>query len=184
MPTDAPEADGTLAWDSTTMVVVEVAAGDATVIGWPPWRLLELPLTRLLGATHESVPVYGSGGFTTYHDTRLAAQLNHWVQGQHIPRVKIKIGESWGREVARDLHRVRAARQVIGPGTELYVDANGAYTRQQAVRIGGALAEHGVGWFEEPVSSDDLTGCASSGTRCCATSRRASTATTCRTSPG
>lgn len=102
--------------------------------------------------------MYGSGGFTTYHDTHLAAQLNGWVHGQHIPRVKIKIGESWGRAIARDLHRVSAARQVIGPQTELYVDANGAYTRKQAIRVGGALAEHDVSWFEEPVSSDDLDG--------------------------
>jgi len=121
-------------------------------------RLLELPLVHLLGAARPEVPVYGSGGFTTYHDTHLAAELNGWVHGQGIPRVKIKIGESWGRAVPRDLSRVRAARQVIGPQAELYVDANGAYTRKQAVRVGHALAEHGVGWFEEPVSSDDLTG--------------------------
>jgi hypothetical protein len=87
-----------------------------------------------------------------------AAQLNGWVHGQHIPHVKIKIGEGWGREVTRDLHRVRSARHVVGPDAELYVDANGAYTRKQAVRVGHALAEHGAGWFEEPVSSDDLTG--------------------------
>jgi L-alanine-DL-glutamate epimerase-like enolase superfamily enzyme len=218
VPTDAPEADGTLAWSSTTMVIAEVTADETTGTGWtygPPavgefvrdqlapllegrsaldipaahdamcravrnagrpgvaacavsavdialWdlkaRLLELPLARLLGVCREEVPVYGSGGFTTYHDTHLAAQLNGWVHGQHIPRVKIKIGESWGREVPRDLARVRAARQVIGPEAELYVDANGAYTRKQAIRVGRALAELGVGWFEEPVSSDDLTG--------------------------
>jgi L-alanine-DL-glutamate epimerase-like enolase superfamily enzyme len=218
VPADAPEADSTLAWDSTTVVIAEVSAGDATGTGWtygPPavgdflsghlaplvegmsaldipavhdamsrsvrnagrpgiagcaisaldialWdlkaRLLELPLVRLLGACRERVPVYGSGGFTTYHDTHMAAQLNGWVHGQHIPRVKIKIGEGWGREVTRDLHRVRAARHVIGEHAELYVDAGGGYTRKQAVRVGHALAEHGVGWFEEPVSSDDLTG--------------------------
>ncbi|MFJ9538408.1 enolase C-terminal domain-like protein [Streptomyces sp. NPDC101225] len=218
VPTDAPEADGTLAWSSTTMVIVEVAADETSGTGWtygPPavgafvrdqlapllegrsaldvpaahdamcrtvrnagrpgiagcavsavdialWdlkaRLLGLPLARLLGVCREQVPVYGSGGFTTYHDTHLAAQLNGWVHGQHIPRVKIKIGENWGREVSRDLARVRAARHVIGPEAELYVDANGAYTRKQAVRVGRALADLGVGWFEEPVSSDDLQG--------------------------
>ncbi|MGW2381122.1 enolase C-terminal domain-like protein [Streptomyces sp. NPDC001658] len=218
VPTDAPEADGTLSWDTTTVVIAEVSAGDASGTGWTYgpaavgdflhehlgplvegrdaldipalhdtmcrsvrnagrpgiaacaisaldialWdlkaRLLELPLARLLGVARDTVPVYGSGGFTTYHDTHLAAQLNGWVHGQHIPRVKIKIGEAWGRAVTRDLARVRAARQVIGTEAELYVDANGAYTRKQAVRVGHALAEHGVGWFEEPVSSDDLTG--------------------------
>lgn len=218
VPTDAPEADATLTWDSTTIVVTEVTAGDATGTGWtygPPavgdflrehlaplvegrdalhipatheamcrsvrnagrpgiaacaisaldialWdlkaRLLELPLAQLLGTFRERVPVYGSGGFTTYDDRHMAAQLGGWVHGQQIPRVKIKIGESRGRSVPRDLARVRAARQVIGPHAELYVDANGAYTRKQAIRVGGALAESGVDWFEEPVSSDDLTG--------------------------
>ncbi|WP_030667742.1 enolase C-terminal domain-like protein [Streptomyces sp. NRRL B-1347] len=123
-------------------------------------RLLEVPLVRLLGAARADVPVYGSGGFTTYHATHLAAQLNGWVHGQHIPRVKIKVGEDWGRAAARDIARVRAARQVIGRQAELYVDANGGYTRKQAVRVGRVLAEHGVGWFEEPVSSDDLRGLA------------------------
>jgi L-alanine-DL-glutamate epimerase-like enolase superfamily enzyme len=122
-------------------------------------RLLQLPLARLIGSVRDEVPVYGSGGFTTYHDTHLATQLSGWVHGQNIPRVKIKIGESWGRAAQRDLARVRHAREVIGPHTELYVDANGAYTRKQAVRLGRALAaEYGVGWYEEPVSSDDLAG--------------------------
>ncbi|MFI7500022.1 enolase C-terminal domain-like protein [Streptomyces sp. NPDC049687] len=218
VPTDAPEADGTLAWDSTTVVVAEVTAGDTAGLGWtygPPavgafldghlapqvegrdafaipalhetlvrsvrnagragiascaisaldlalWdlkaRLLGLPLARLLGTAVEEVPVYGSGGFTTYDDSRLADQLHDWVHVRHIPRAKIKIGEDRGRAVDRDLERVRAARRVVGPDTELYVDANGAYTRKQAVRVGRALTEWGVGWFEEPVSSDDLTG--------------------------
>ncbi|MGW2342477.1 enolase C-terminal domain-like protein [Streptomyces sp. NPDC001661] len=218
VPTDAPEADATLAWDSTTIVFVEAKACGLTGIGWtyaPPaaadlvrhqlaplvegrdafdtpaahvaqcqgvrdagrpgiagcaisavdlalWdlkaRLMDLPLVRLLGAARDTVPVYGSGGFTTYHDSHLAAQLSGWVHGQHIPRVKIRIAEACGRAVPRDLQRVRSARQVIGTDAELYVDAGGGYNRKQAVRVGEALVTHGVGWFEEPVSSDDLTG--------------------------
>ncbi|MBT2387766.1 enolase C-terminal domain-like protein [Streptomyces sp. ISL-11] len=217
-PTDAPEADGTIAWDSVTVVVVEVRSGTTTGLGWTYaaadtasaatgllrdrvlgrdvfdvagaheamvravrnagrqgmvgcavsavdialWdlkaRLLGLPLARLIGAVHETVPLYGSGGFTTYHDTHLATQLTGWVHGQGIPRVKIKIGESWGTATERDLDRVRRARRTIGPHAALYVDANGAYTRKQAVRVGRALADMGVAWFEEPVSSDDLEG--------------------------
>ena len=34
IPTDAPESDGTLRWDATTIVVVEVRAGDRTGIGY------------------------------------------------------------------------------------------------------------------------------------------------------
>ncbi|MFG2497726.1 enolase C-terminal domain-like protein [Streptomyces sp. NPDC048441] len=220
VPADAPEADGTLAWESTTIVIAEVTAGGSTGTGWTYapastvqlmaeqlvpavtgldaldipaahgamtrairdtgrsgaaacavsaidialWdlkaRLLEIPLVRLLGAARDDVPVYGSGGFTTYHDTHLEAQLNGWVHGQHIPRVKIRIGEDWGRAASRDVQRVRAARDVIGTRAELYVDASGGYARKQAIRVGQVLAEHGVGWFQEPVRAADLQGLA------------------------
>lgn len=120
--------------------------------------LHETPLSRLLGRVREQVPVYGSGGFTSLDDTRLAEQLDGWVRDRGIPRVKIKIGESWGSEPTRDLARVELTRRVIGGDCELYVDANGAYRVGQAARVGARLAEHGVTWFEEPVSSDDLDG--------------------------
>jgi L-alanine-DL-glutamate epimerase-like enolase superfamily enzyme len=120
-------------------------------------RLLDVPLARLFGAVHESVPVYGSGGFTTYSDARLTQQLESWTK-QRIPRVKIKIGESWGTKETRDLDRIAQAREVIGPDVELYVDANGGYQRKQAIRLANAMREWDVRWFEEPVSSDDLDG--------------------------
>ena len=50
-----------------------------------------------------SVPVYGSGGFTTYDDGTTPNQLRTWVDDWAIPRVKIKIGESWGTDPGRDL---------------------------------------------------------------------------------
>lgn len=217
VPTDAPEADGTYAWQQTTMIVVQVRAGDQLGTGWTygsmavaalirqtlaplligrrchrtgavwsamvaelrnigrpglgamavsavdcaVWdlkaRTLGLPLHELLGAPVDAVPLYGSGGFTSYTDEQTTAQLRGWVD-QGLPRVKIKIGESWGSRVDRDLERVRLAREVIGPETELFVDANGGYTEGQAVRVGHQLDELGVTWFEEPVSSDDLAG--------------------------
>ncbi|MBE1592080.1 enolase C-terminal domain-like protein [Nonomuraea angiospora] len=121
-------------------------------------RLLGVPLVRLFGAAREEVPLYGSGGFTTYDDEATTAQLAGWVHGQGIARVKIKIGESSGTCPERDLHRVALARRVIGERAELYVDANGAYTAKQAVRVAERMREHEVTWFEEPVSSDDLAG--------------------------
>jgi L-alanine-DL-glutamate epimerase-like enolase superfamily enzyme len=121
-------------------------------------RLLDLPLHKLLGAAHDAVPVYGSGGFTTYDERQLRTQLSDWVVGQSIPRVKIKIGESCGTMVDRDLARVRQARDLLGPDVDLYVDANGGYPVGQAVRVAAALDDLGVTWYEEPVSSDDLAG--------------------------
>ena len=102
--------------------------------------------------------MYGSGGFTSYTDDELATQLGGWVEAG-IPRVKLKVGTAWGSREERDVERVAVARGAIGPNAELYVDANGAYGRKQAVRLAHGFADiGGVTWFEEPVSSDDLRG--------------------------
>jgi L-alanine-DL-glutamate epimerase-like enolase superfamily enzyme len=116
-------------------------------------RLLEVPLVRLFGQMRPALPIYGSGGFTTYSIEELQKQLGGWSK-KKIPRVKMKIG----RDAAADVARVAAARAAIGDEVELFVDANGAYSRKQAVAQAEEFAEHGVTWFEEPVSSDDLEG--------------------------
>ncbi|WP_030862441.1 enolase C-terminal domain-like protein [Streptomyces sp. NRRL S-37] len=138
-----------------------IAAGAVSAVDTALWdlkaRLLDLPLVRLLGAAREEVAVYGSGGLTPYDDAQLEEQLRGW-SGQGIDRVKIKVAESWGRDESRDLHRTVLARRTVGDTAELYVDANGGYTRKQAVRMAASLAGLGVTWLEEPVSSDDLTG--------------------------
>ncbi|WP_051733123.1 enolase C-terminal domain-like protein [Kitasatospora phosalacinea] len=220
VPTDRPEADGTLAWDATTLILVEAASGPVTGLGWTYgapataalvreplartvlgrdaldtagayeamrralrnagrpglgtyalsavdlalWdlaaRLLDVPLVGLLGGRPRPVEVYGSGGFTTYPDRVTERQLRGWVEEQGIPRVKIKIGESWGGHPERDLARISAARTAIGPDAALYVDANGAFTAKRAIRLAEAFAGEGVTWFEEPVPSDDPAGLA------------------------
>jgi L-alanine-DL-glutamate epimerase-like enolase superfamily enzyme len=212
VPTDEPESDGTLAWDSTTIVVVEITAGGRTGLGYTytdpsaaalindtladvvtglpadrcgqvwqsvvrasrnlgrpglastalsaidiaTWdlkaRLLELPLAALLPQYREAVPVYGSGGFTSYSLPTLERQLAGWV-ADGMTQVKMKIG----RDPEQDPSRVRAARAAIGDA-ELFADANGAWTRKQALRWADELAEFGVTWLEEPVTSDDLDG--------------------------
>ena len=213
IPTDAPESDGTLAWDSTTLVLVQVRAGAHTGVGYTyagpaaaalvsgklagvvegrdahtpaaSWaamqhavrnlgkpglvaeavsavdvalwdlhaRLLDVPLMVAIGAVHDGTPVYGSGGFTSYDDKQLADQLSNWAQAG-IPRVKMKVG----RDPERDAQRLKVARKAIGDDVELFVDANGAYTRKQALAWADRFAERDVRWFEEPVSSDDLEG--------------------------
>jgi L-alanine-DL-glutamate epimerase-like enolase superfamily enzyme len=214
VPADAPEADGTLSWGSTTVVLVQASAGGHTGLGYsyaagaaaplvremladavvgcnalsPPaawsrmrravrnigypgvassaisavdvalWdlkaRLLGVALSTLLGCVRERVPVYGSGGFTSYSAEQMQRQLTGWVQ-QGIMAVKMKVGS----EPDRDPERVQHARGVIGENVSLFVDANGAYSRKQALALADTFAEEsGVSWFEEPVSSDDLEG--------------------------
>jgi L-alanine-DL-glutamate epimerase-like enolase superfamily enzyme len=116
-------------------------------------RILELPLHRLLGTARASVPVYGSGGFTSYSVEELCGQLSGWAN-LGIEHVKMKVG----REPELDGERVGEARAAIGRDVALFVDANGAYDRKLALELGERFWEHGVTWFEEPVSSDDLAG--------------------------
>ncbi len=117
-------------------------------------RLLALPLVDAIGRARESVPVYGSGGFCNYPLDRLREQLGGWV-ADGIPRVKLKVG----RHPADDPLRLDAVREEIGDDAELFVDANGAFSRQEALAWADRYAlEWGVSWFEEPVSSADLTG--------------------------
>ncbi len=116
-------------------------------------RLLDVPLTTLLPASHDRVPVYGSGGFCSYADARLAEQLGGWV-AQGLTRVKMKLG----RDPERDPHRLSVARDAIGDA-ELMVDANGAFGAKEAIRWAERYVdEWDVRWFEEPVSSADPDG--------------------------
>jgi len=116
-------------------------------------KLLDLPLVTLLGQMRSGIPIYGSGGFTSYSDRQLREQLSGWVE-HGIPRVKMKIG----RNASDDVRRVQLARSAIGDEAELFVDANGAYSRKQALAQAQAFRDAAVSWFEEPVSSDDLAG--------------------------
>ena len=216
IPTTLPEADGTISWNSTTMLLVEAVADSGergvgysyasataahvvrehlndAVVGRPiddvgaAWRamvdavrnvgrpgiaataisavdiaLWDLKarvagqaLFRLLGPYRQEVPIYGSGGFTSYSEAELAEQLGGWAD-EGIPAVKMKIGKDWGTKPKEDVARVEIALRAVGSDTKLMVDANGAYTVKQAIDQAAHFAELGVDWFEEPVSSDQL----------------------------
>lgn len=116
-------------------------------------RVLGVPIASLIGGAREAVPAYGSGGFTSYTIERLQRQLAGWIE-EGITRVKMKVG----RDACEDVRRVAAARAAIGPGAELFVDANGAYPRHVALDQAARFDSQRVTWFEEPVSSDDVEG--------------------------
>lgn len=115
-------------------------------------KYLKAPLWRILPAARQSVAVYGSGGFTSYDERQLADQLKGWAaEGCQWTKMKV------GREASRDVSRVAFASEAIGD-VHLFVDANGAYSRKQAIKFAEEFSALGVSWFEEPVSSDDLEG--------------------------
>ncbi len=122
-------------------------------------HLLDVSLTGLFGQCRREIPVYGSGGFTTLTEAELEKQVDWW-RAAGCTAMKIKIGEAGGGDIDRDLERVRQLAKFAGDDAELMVDANGGYTIGQARRVGAALDDLGVTWFEEPVSSDDTGGLA------------------------
>jgi L-alanine-DL-glutamate epimerase-like enolase superfamily enzyme len=132
---------------STAISAVDTALWDLKA------RLLDLPLTVLLGRVRDRVALYGSGGFTSYTNEMLTRQLAGWVQ-EGIPRVKMKVG----RYPDTDPLRVQVARNAIGNAAKLFVDGNGAWTSADALRMAACFEAHAVSWFEEPVSPDDLAG--------------------------
>src|SRR5947209_13064691 len=116
-------------------------------------RLLGASVINVLGRMRDSVTAYGSGGFTSYSEKQLVDQMTCWA-GEGLTGVKMKIG----REPDQDVARAAAVRKGIGGEVQLFVDANGAYTRKQALRKAEQFADLDVSWFEEPVSSDDRHG--------------------------
>jgi L-alanine-DL-glutamate epimerase-like enolase superfamily enzyme len=117
-------------------------------------RLAGQALVDVLPRAHDEVPIYGSGGFCSYSLERLVEQLGGWVE-DGIPRVKMKLG----RHPDQDPVRLDAAREAIGDDTEFFVDANGAFSRKEALGWAERYARNwGVSWFEEPVSSADFEG--------------------------
>jgi L-alanine-DL-glutamate epimerase-like enolase superfamily enzyme len=116
-------------------------------------KILGVPLVKVFGQVHDSMPVYGSGGFTSYTNRQLEDQLGGWVS-DGISMVKMKIG----RDPVADIDRVCHARAAIGSRPKLFIDANGAYGRKQALQEAEEFTKYNISWFEEPVSSDDLEG--------------------------
>lgn len=137
--------DGSRGIASIAISALDVALWDLKA------RLMNCSVADLLGRAQSSVAVYGSGGFTTYSNQQLANQFSGWV-AEGIRSVKMKIGT----HPDADLDRVRAARDAIGEKSELFVDANGAFTARQALWFAEHFAALNVVWFEEPVSSDHL----------------------------
>jgi L-alanine-DL-glutamate epimerase-like enolase superfamily enzyme len=132
---------------SAAISAVDMAAWDLKA------RLLGLPLVELLGRARAEIPAYGSGGFTSYPLEKLYEQMHGWA-AEGFSMMKMKIG----RRPEKDTERVRTAREAIGDDAELFVDANGAYARKQALAFACEFAQWNVTWFEEPVTSDDLEG--------------------------
>jgi len=116
-------------------------------------KVAGLPVHRLLGGMgRREVPVYAAsvnwGG-----DELMDGELDRYLE-KGFPRIKVKIA----KPVKDACRRIERLRRRAGDGIELCVDANWAYTLEEAVEVGRALTDNGYFWFEEPVRPEDEGG--------------------------
>jgi L-alanine-DL-glutamate epimerase-like enolase superfamily enzyme len=113
------------------------------------------PLHRLFGACRERVWTYASGGlWLSASIDELVEEAGGFVEAG-FRAMKIRLGSP---KISDDVERVRAVREAIGADIELMGDANQGLEVKQAIRLGRALQEFDLSWFEEPVSYMDLDG--------------------------
>ena len=122
-------------------------------------KALGLPLYKLLGPYTDSVPIYGSGGWTNLGQENLVDEMVGYVE-QGIKRVKMKVGKDFGRSEREDIQRLAAVRKAVGNDVAVYIDANNGYYPKQAIYMAREFEQFQVGWFEEPVLADDIRGLA------------------------
>ncbi len=118
-----------------------------------------VPLYKLLGPYTDTVPIYGSGGWTNFTEKELIAEMVGYVE-QGIKQVKMKVGKDFGKAEREDIQRLAAVRKAVGDDVIIYIDANNGYYPKQAIYMAKTFEQYQVSWFEEPVVPDDIQGLA------------------------
>jgi L-alanine-DL-glutamate epimerase-like enolase superfamily enzyme len=122
-------------------------------------KIVDLPLYRLLGGNRTSVPVYASGGWTSYSDDQLVDEMRDMV-AQGYTHIKFKVGVDGAANPRRDAVRVRKVRDAVGPDIRLLLDANNCWDAATAVKFANTVRECDILLLEEPVLADDIPGLA------------------------
>lgn len=117
-------------------------------------RRLGLPLWKMAGGAGDRCRAYCGGIDLNFALDKLLASVRGYLE-RGFDGVKIKVGKP---DLAEDVARVRAVRDLLGPDRALMVDANYALSVPQAIAAARAFAPFGLLWFEEPTIPDDYTG--------------------------
>lgn len=122
-------------------------------------KIFEVPLYRLLGGNQSEVPVYASGGWTSYTDEELVEEISGMVADGYR-MVKFKVGVEGGHNLRRDYARVAAVREAVGPDVGIMLDANNCWDAATGVQFANRVRDLDIMWLEEPVPADDIPGLA------------------------
>ncbi|WP_104805945.1 mandelate racemase/muconate lactonizing enzyme family protein [Blautia marasmi] len=121
-------------------------------------KILDIPLYKLMGGDQTKVPVYGSGGWTSYTDDELVAEMKSLVEDEHYNMIKFKVGVEGGNNLRRDVERVRKVREAVGPEIGIMLDANNCWDAATGARFANRVKDYDIMFLEEPVFADDIPG--------------------------
>ncbi|MEM8869279.1 MAG: mandelate racemase/muconate lactonizing enzyme family protein [Pseudomonadota bacterium] len=112
------------------------------------------PLWQMAGGAARSCGAYAGGIDLNFPLDKLLRQTEGYL-ARGFDGVKIKVGRP---ELADDLTRAAAVRELLGPERAFMVDANYGMQVDQAVAAAEGFAPLDLLWFEEPIDPDDFTG--------------------------
>ena len=115
------------------------------------------PLHRFLGAKKDWAAIYKGGGSLLLTDEELVDDMTRYVREGNTT-VKFKVGSDWGRDMMRDVERLRLVREAVGPDIGIAVDGNQVWEVEDAVHFADLIRPYEPEWFEEPIHSHDMNG--------------------------
>ncbi len=143
---------------STALSGVDIALWDLK------GKILGQPVYRLLGGAHRRrLRVYANGWYTNPGSPELNAQEAEKVVGMGYTALKF---DPFGQEnyytipaaeaqLAED--RVAAVRAAVGPEVDILIEAHAKFCPSTAIQIGKRLEKYRPFWYEEPVSSENIS---------------------------
>ena len=121
-------------------------------------KTLGIPVRQMLGGFRDRMPAYASDGFWYSLPLDTLADNARKAVAQGFQALKLRVGNEPHPE--REVARVRAVREAVGPDVSIMVDATESWTVDRAMRTGRALQEAGIVWLEDPVKHSDIAGMA------------------------
>lgn len=133
---------------SIAMAAIDTALWDLKA------RKLGLPLHLLAGGAQKSIPLYTTEGGWLHLEQSALVEDALRAKADGFAGCKLKVG----RPIHEDVKRIGAVREAVGPGFEIFTDANQAFAVDEAIRRARAYEPLDIGWLEEPLPADDIEG--------------------------
>ncbi|GGF44206.1 mandelate racemase [Youhaiella tibetensis] len=117
-------------------------------------KKLGLPLHILAGGAQKEIPLYTTEGGWLHLEQSALVEDALRAKADGFAGAKLKVG----RPIHEDVRRIAAVREAVGPGFEIFTDANQAFAVDEAIRRARAYEPLDIGWLEEPLPADDIEG--------------------------